>query len=149
MTAKRGRVSMAELMTPKNALEKVERPDAPYELNDEESDEWRAITQTMSADHFMRANYPLLVQYCRHIVSARRIQQLITAEEKKKKFDRREYMILLQMRSTETAQIHRLARSMRLTQQSVRSVEKPHPKGSASLAPPPWDKSHRDQEDAE
>lgn len=133
-----GPVSMVELMTPKG-LEVVQRPDAPYELDDEEAREWKAIVETMDADHFMRGNYPLLVQYCRHVVSARKINQLISAEERKKKFDRREYMILLQMRSTETAAIGRLARSMRLTQQSVRLPDKQHPKGNAGAeAPPPW-----------
>jgi hypothetical protein len=64
----RGRPSLESLTVPHNPTEIVQRPDAPYDLTGEESEEWRAIVQTMPADHFMRGNYPLLAQLCRHIV---------------------------------------------------------------------------------
>ena len=136
---KRGRVSMAELMVPDNPTEIIQRPDAPYELNDEEADEWRSIVQTMPADHFMRGNFPLLVQLCRHIVSSRRVAQLISAAVKAKPFDARAYGQLLIMQSTESAAIMRLSRSMRLTQQSVMRPETTkHPKNKFARAP--WDR---------
>jgi len=53
----RGRRSMASLMVPHNPTEIVQRPDAPYDLTDEQSEEWRAVVSTMPPDHFMRGNY--------------------------------------------------------------------------------------------
>jgi hypothetical protein len=35
------------------------------------------MVEAMPADHFIPANYHLLVQYCRHVVEARRIEQMI------------------------------------------------------------------------
>jgi hypothetical protein len=74
---------MASLMVPDNPTEIVQRPDAPYDLTDEQSEEWRAVV-TMPPDHFMRGNYALLSQLCRHVVSARRIAQLIEQCAKEK-----------------------------------------------------------------
>lgn len=137
--AKRGRVSMADLMTPRDVLETVQRPDAPYELGDAEADEWRIVVNSMPADHFMPANYGLLIQYCRHKVASKTIDQLIQACRKKRKFDLGEYDRLLKMQQAETASINRLLRSMRLTQQSVMRAETTkHPKGAKLLEAPPW-----------
>lgn len=140
--AKRGRTSVAELMVPENSLEVVQRPDAPYELNDEESDEWRGIIRSMPADHFTRGNYPLLAQLCRHIVAARRISQLISKCMKEKPFQQRLYASLLVLQTSESAAIMRLSRSMRLTQQSTKKAE------SVRLKPTmdgvPWDREDED-----
>jgi hypothetical protein len=79
---------------------------------------------------FMRGNYALLSQYCRHVVAARRVAQLINLAAKEKEFDRKEFGALLQLQATESAAITRLLRSMRLTQQSVlRAETTKHPKG--------------------
>ena len=82
----RGRTSMAALMVPNNTTEIVHRPDAPDDLTDEQAEEWRAIVNTMPADHFMRGNYALLTQYCRHVIAARRTAQLIEQVAKQKNF---------------------------------------------------------------
>jgi hypothetical protein len=47
---------MAALMVPENLTEIVQRPDAPYDLSDEQADEWRAVVDAMPAGHFMRGN---------------------------------------------------------------------------------------------
>src|SRR5258705_956248 len=96
----RGRRSMASLMVPHNPTEIVQRPDAPYDLTDEQSEEWRAVVSTMPPDHFMRGNYALLSQLCRHVVSARRIAQLIEQCAKEKNLDRKELGALLQLQAT-------------------------------------------------
>jgi hypothetical protein len=96
----------------------IQRPDAPYDLTDEESDEWRAIVASMPADHFARTHYPMLTQLCRHTVASRRVAQLVQQCIKQKKFNRIEYASLLAMHAAESAAIIRLCRSMRLTQQS-------------------------------
>src|SRR5262245_44537841 len=56
----------------------VPRAEAPCELTGEQADEWRAIVNTMPAEHFMRGNAPLLTQLCRQ--TARRIAQLVELE---------------------------------------------------------------------
>ena len=133
----RGRPSMASLMVP-DSSEFIQRPDAPYDLTDEQAEEWRAIVGTMDPGHFMRGNYPLLAQLCRHIVNARRLAQLIEQCAKEKDFDRKEFGILLQLEATESAAIMRLSRSMRLTQQAVKRLETTrHPKGERVKNP--WD----------
>ena len=133
----RGRRSMASLMVP-DSSEFIQRPDAPYDLTDEQAEEWRAIVSAMDPGHFMRGNYPLLAQLCRHIVNARRLAQLIEQCAKEKDFDRKEFGILLQLEATERAAIMRLSRSMRLTQQAVKRLETTkHPKGERVQNP--WD----------
>jgi hypothetical protein len=133
----RGRPSIASLMVPANPAEIIQRPDAPYDLTDEQAEEWRAIVGVMDAGHFMRGNYPLLAQLCRHIVNARRLAQLKCAKEKE--FDRKEFGILLQLEATESAAIMRLSRSMRLTQQAVKRLETTrHPRGKRVKNP--WDR---------
>jgi hypothetical protein len=128
---------MASLMVP-DSSEFMQRPDAPYDLTDEQAEEWRAIVRTMDPGHFMRGNYPLLAQLCRHIVNARRLAQLIEQCAKEKDFDRKEFGILLQLEATESAAIMRLSRSMRLTQQAVKRLETTrHPKGERVKNP--WD----------
>jgi hypothetical protein len=74
----RGRISWAaqEVMTV-GELQSLKRPDPPYDLREHESDVWRATVGAVAADHFCPANYPLLEQYCRHVVAARRVDKLI------------------------------------------------------------------------
>lgn len=125
-TRKGGRVSMAELMTPKNALEKVERPDAPYELDDDEALEWKAQVEAMPAGHFTRSTYPLLVALCQHVVTARRLKQIereIRKPGKGKSFDARAYGAIIKELRCETGEINRCLRAMRLTQQSTTRPE--------------------------
>ena len=142
--AKRGRVSMSELMTPASLTGITQRPDAPYELTDQEADEWRAIVATMPADHFARCNYPLLTQLCRHIVASRRVAQLAEAAASKRNFDRREFMIVLQMQATESAAIMRLSRSMRLTQQAVKRPDVKSVRAVSGVRVP-WDTTDEEE----
>jgi hypothetical protein len=83
----RGRKSMAELMVPAALAEVIRRPEAPDDLTVEQGDEWCAIVGAMPPDHFMRGNYPMLSQLCRHIVSSRRIAQLIEQVANEKVLD--------------------------------------------------------------
>jgi hypothetical protein len=84
--AQRGRKSALSLtLSPR--LEAMQRPDAPYDLTDDETAEWVAILGRMAADWFPRETHPLLTQLCRHIVSSRRLAQLIGATVKAKKLN--------------------------------------------------------------
>jgi hypothetical protein len=56
--AKRGRVSIDALMVQAQGLEaNLPRPDAPYDVTDEEAEVWRTVVNSMPADHFIPANY--------------------------------------------------------------------------------------------
>src|SRR6185369_13619761 len=94
--AQRGRKSIETLMVLQGGLAATPlHPDAPYDIADEEAEEWRAIVQVMPPDHFIRANFPVLTQLCRHIVAARRVAQMIKAYSKKRNFNYRDYAELL------------------------------------------------------
>jgi len=115
----RGRKSSQELHS--GALMLVRRPDAPLDLTPEETDEWRAIVEAMPADWFPRETWPLLAQYCRHTVSARRFAQLMDAEMAKTDIDLAGLDKLAQMQARETTALKSMASAMRLAQQSSRT----------------------------
>lgn len=99
----------------------ISRPDAPYDLDDEEAEHWRTVVDAMPADHFIPANFHLLTLLCRHVVEARRIAQLVKAYRKRKaNFNYREYGELLRIQQSQSLIIARLSRSMRLTQQATK-----------------------------
>lgn len=127
--AKRGRKSAASLaiVSKESLIEAIPRPDAPYDLTDEQADEWRAVTNRLPADWFPRETWPLLSQYCRHVVNARRVSQLVGQAEQRKKLDIGEYDKLLAMQEREGRAICALARAMRLTQQTSYDKSKKKP----------------------
>jgi hypothetical protein len=133
----RGRKPMAALMISEVAVP-IEYPDAPYDLTDEEADEWRAIVRSMQPDFFNRGNFPVLTQLCRHVCNARRISQLISACLKAQNFCQEEYSALLKLQATESFAIQRLSRSLRLVQQARfdRRNPKLRPKRTVKN---PWD----------
>ena len=100
-------------------LEVVVRPDAPYELDDEQSEVWRSIVDSMPADHFQPCNFHLLVGLCKHVTSRRRFDRLIELELKRRKFDEGRLSRLTAMRYRESSAVRVLSSAMRLTQQSV------------------------------
>lgn len=108
-------------------LETVQRPDAPYDLTDEQVDEWRAVVARLPADWFTRETHALLAQYCRHVVRARRIAQLIDQAEKSDPFDVKEYRDLLRSEEEQSRAISSLATRMRLTQQTTYDKSKKKP----------------------
>ena len=58
-------------------VEVVRRPEPPTELTREQAAEWRAVVDRLPADWFARETHGLLVQYCRHVVAARRVAELV------------------------------------------------------------------------
>lgn len=113
---KRGRKSAAELAIV-SPIEVDPRPAAPSDLTDEQAAEWDACVSRMSATHFSRENQALLLQYCRHVVSAKRVAQMIEDHEQGE-LDLDAYDKLLKMQEREGRAISSLATRMRLTQQS-------------------------------
>jgi hypothetical protein len=116
----RGRKGSAQLEVA-CAVAVVTRPDAPLDLTPEETDEWRAIVDGMPADWFQRETWPLLAQYCRHTVAARRVGQLLDAEMAGQEIDLARLDKLLAAQARESGALKALAASMRLAQQSSRT----------------------------
>lgn len=116
----RGRKSAASLtvITP-DGVETNRRPLPPAELNDEQAAEWIAVVNRLSADWFPRESHSMLALYCRHVVSARRVAQLIAATESEKDIDLEKYDRLLKMQERESRAISSLATRMRMSQQST------------------------------
>ena len=122
--AKRGRKSAASLeIATVSPVEIVQRPDAPYDLTDEQAKEWWAVVERLPADWFPRETHGMLTQYCRHVVAARRVAQLIANAEKSKAIDVAEYDQLLKMQEREGRAISSLATRMRISQQATVRAE--------------------------
>ena len=117
MNEKRGRKSGASLETVLSVTGKPARPAAPDCLTTDQAKVWQSVVKAMPADWFGRETHPLLQQYCRHVVTAREIDKLIS-EHAAGELDLRLYNRLLIMRARESAALTALARTMRMTQQA-------------------------------
>lgn len=132
---KRGRPSNSDLVIARQ-IEPVPRPDAPYDLTDEESAEWWAVVNRLPAEWFPRETHALLAAYCRHVIGIRRISELIrNAEANSQDFDLGDYDKLLKMRERESRAASSLATRMRITQQTTYDKSKKKPIATAA---PPW-----------
>ena len=119
----RGRKSASELaVVQSGVVATVERPKPPLDLTEQETDVWVETVEAMPADWFPRETWPLLRQWCRHTVAARRVGQLIDAECAREELDMAGLDKLYQMQARETAALKALAASMRLSQQSSYSA---------------------------
>ena len=134
--AKRGRPSGASLEVQTSVIEVVQRPDAPYDLTDEQSAEWWAVVNRMPADWFPRETHALLAQFCRHVVASRRVSQLIVQCEEAPMLDLERYDQLLKMQEREGRALSSLATRLRITQQATveaKTARKP------SMTSKPWE----------
>lgn len=124
----RGRKSAAELATVPNVVEVVPRPVAPDILTDEQAEEWDCVVSRMPADWFPRETHGLLIQYCRHVVTARRVAELIENEQGAEVLDIENYDRLLKMQEREGRALSSLATRMRISQQAKFDKTKKTPK---------------------
>lgn len=108
-------------------LEEVRRPMPPAELGDEQKQEWLAVVNRLPADWFPRETHSMLAQYCRHVVAARRVAQLIESAEQSDPFAVEDYDRLLKMQEREGRALSSLATRMRMTQQSTYDESKKKP----------------------
>lgn len=122
----RGRVSAASLEVAK-PVQTIQRPDAPYDLTDEQTEEWWAVVNRLPADWFPRETHGVLAQYCRHVVAARRVAQLVNEAEGGEEFDLDRYDQLLKMQEREGRALSSLATRLRITQQSTMSEKAKKP----------------------
>lgn len=123
----RGRKS-ADALTVARAspVEIMERQRPPHDLSDEEVEIWAAVVQTEPADWLSPSTVPILAEYCRHVVSARRVAELIERalsdidhETKQPTLSVSDYDRLLKMQERESRAIATLATKMRIAQQST------------------------------
>lgn len=103
-------------MTP---LGSVTRQKPPHDLTDEEVEVWHAVVNAEPADWFSPSTVPLLAQYCRHVISAKRIAELIERATGDAQLSVQDYDRLLHMQARESGVISTLSTKMRIAQQST------------------------------
>jgi hypothetical protein len=115
------------------------RPDPPQDLTEEQAGEWKAVVNRMPADWFPRETHGVLAHYCRHVVTARYIGELIAAMESGSDgstgLDLEKYERLLRLQEKEGRAISSLATRMRLTQHSRYDRKK----GTGNVTRRPWE----------
>jgi hypothetical protein len=117
----RGRPSSAALAisSPADALQTMQRLRPPHDLTDEEVEVWAHVVENEPADWFSPSTAPLLAQYCRHTVHARRVAELIERAGSDPELAVRDYDRLLKMQDREGRALANLATKMRIAQQST------------------------------
>ena len=120
----RGKKTGSQIVAQRAAVALIERPEPPLDLTPAQSDEWTTITSALPADWFSPENYPLLAQYCRHIVNARHTAQLIDQECSGEELNVNLYLDLLAAQHKQTTALKALAASMRLAQQAKYDARK-------------------------
>lgn len=118
--APRGRKSSASLAVKMmEPLQVIPRLRPPHDLNDEEVEVWSAVVENEAADWFAPSNVPLLTQYCRHVIQARRVGELIERATSDPALEIQDYNRLLTMQERESRAIASLATKMRVSQQAT------------------------------
>ena len=118
--AQRGKPPFSlSLVKPTGPIETIPRPQPPYDLTGEESELWTTIVNRLPADWFPAETLPILTQYCRHTIQARRIAELIQAATADPTLQIGDYARLLRMQAAESQSIVTLATKLRCTPQSI------------------------------
>ncbi len=119
---KRGRQSVVELATLPVSVTGKPKHNPPSELTDAQAQVWRDVVASVDGAKWLtRANYPVLIEYVRHVCRARTLESQIArfqtewvkVEGGLERFDR-----LLSMADRETRAMTACARALRLTPQS-------------------------------
>ena len=118
----------------KTGITATERPEPPKGLTDDQANEWRAVVNRMPAEWFPRETHALLAQYCRHVVSAQHVAEIIEKLWSSDDFSLETFDQLLRMQEREGRALSSLATRMRITQQSRFS----HRKRTGPRIPAPW-----------
>ena len=131
----RGRQSAAalEVVSPNGPIERVK---PPHELSDEEVEVWARIVSVEPADKFYpAASVDLLAQYCRHMIQARRIAEMLEKATSDPALEIRDYERLLRMQGAETSQMRSVARDLNLTPKATTN----HRGNKLSAPRKPWE----------
>jgi hypothetical protein len=121
----------------------LDRPYPPEDLTEEEAKEWWAIVNRLPPDWFPMETQPILAQYCRHIIMARRVAGMIwetelgfkkttTPQEKMKALNR-----FYQWQEKQSRSLMALGTRLRITQQSLYDQTKK--RGKVTSHAKPWD----------
>ncbi|RME62412.1 MAG: hypothetical protein D6782_12255 [Alphaproteobacteria bacterium] len=126
----RGRKSSAslEVVRPVGASAANDPPAPPSELPEEQADVWRVVCSAQPDDWWGPEMAEVLAQYCRHVVAARRVADLIEQQEAGVDLDIETYDRLLRMQEREGRAMSSLATRLRLTPQSKALPSKGGPK---------------------
>ena len=121
----RGKKSAASLsVVQPRGVTAVERPEPQEGLTDEQATVWCSVVDRLPADWFPDETHDMLAQYCRHVVSSRRVADLIEMLTAQEVFAAEDYDRLLKMQEREGRAISALATRMRLSQQSTYSKDR-------------------------
>lgn len=131
----RGRKSVA-LASVDAKITAEDRPEPPNELTPEQRLEWMAVVNKLRADWFPPWTHALLAQYCKHVVTARHIGELVERMENQDEIDIGDYERLLKMQERESRIISSLMTRMRITQQSTYNPKKTTGKSKVKS---PWE----------
>lgn len=119
---------MLSVVRPDN-VEVIRRIRVPLELTDEQAKEFQRVVDSMPSEWFCPGNLAMLVQYCRHVIWARRIDQQLEAAMLDPDAGRRVDQLLVLQRA-ESNIISKLMTQLRLTPQAVQprgiSVQRTH-----------------------
>lgn len=122
----RGRKSASELTVVESDSTTEVNPRArpTAQMAEPEREVWYSVVNRMPADWFPDETLPMLSQFCRHVVAADRIANLVKQEEASDEFNLIDYDRLLKMQEREGRAISSLATRMRITQQSTYDPKK-------------------------
>jgi hypothetical protein len=134
MKAQKGRRSAASMAVV--PLGEVPRQRAPSDLTRDEAAIWNGVVNAEPADWFSGSTRPILAQYCRHIIAARRVAGMIetlhAGVEAKAVAEQSEVMTMMlaatkaldrlqRMQERESRALTSIATKLRITQQSTRT----------------------------
>lgn len=117
----RGKQSAAAMSVVRSAgISAIDRPVPPDELTCDQANEWRSVVSRMPADWFPRETHAMLIQYCRHVVTARHVAEMIEDFRVDDSSDQtiETYNKLLIMQEREGRAMSALATRMRMSQQA-------------------------------
>jgi len=129
---KRGRKSQNEIVSPRaSVLVTNQRLPAPAHMTDAEMSVWQEVVNDQPASVFTPTHIPILEMYCRHVVQGRILadeilnfdRSWLADDDGLKRYDR-----LLGMAERESRAANAVARSLRITRQSL------HPETASNLA---------------
>ena len=121
------------------------RPHPPENMGPEEATLWVAIVNTRPADYFGEETQALLEEYVGYVIQGRKLKGLILfkweeSESGNEYLDTKDLKRLVAMAAQVTSKIVSLARSMRLTQQSIYLPDSSAGKGKPKdLDEKPWE----------
>ncbi len=117
--SRRARTTLQLVKQSGGPFEAVKRLAPAEELTPEQRDEWLRIVGNLPADWFTAGNTALIVQYCRHVVMARRVAAMIETMACNEGVDVKRLGTLMRIQQRETSVIRTVMTALRLTPRAV------------------------------